>query len=99
MRGDALAVESSVSLIANATSLGGVRSTIESRRRWEGERVPEGLLRLSVGLEDVDELWADLEQALASAARAGGGTRTHGPRLTNPLLYQLSYSGADEVPD
>ena len=26
---------------------------------------PEGLLRLSVGLEDVDELWADLEQALA----------------------------------
>ena len=51
-------------LIANATSLGGVRSTIESRRRWEAERVPEGLLRLSVGLEDVDDLWADLEQAL-----------------------------------
>jgi len=66
VRGDALAVERSVSLIANATSLGGVRSTIESRRRWEGERVPEGLLRLSVGLEDVDALWADLEQALAS---------------------------------
>ena len=67
VRGDALAVERSVSLIANATSLGGVRSTIESRRRWEGERVPEGLLRLSVGLEDVDELWADLEQALEHA--------------------------------
>ena len=64
VRGDALAVERSVSLIANATSLGGVRSTIESRRRWEGERVPEGLLRLSVGLEDPDALWADLEQAL-----------------------------------
>ena len=67
VRGDAVAVESSTSLIANATSLGGVRSTIESRRRWEGERVPEGLLRLSVGLEDVGALWADLEQALARA--------------------------------
>jgi cystathionine gamma-synthase len=58
-------VETSVSLIANATSLGGTESLLESRRRWEGERVPEGLLRLSVGLEDVDELWTDLEQALS----------------------------------
>ena len=39
---------------------------MESRRRWEGDRVPENLLRLSVGLEDVNKLWADLEQALAS---------------------------------
>jgi cystathionine gamma-synthase len=38
---------------------------LESRTRWEGDRVPPGLLRLSVGLEDVDDLWADLEQALA----------------------------------
>ena len=51
----------------NATSLGGVHSTMESRHRWEGDRIPRGLLRLSVGLEDVDELWADLEQALAHA--------------------------------
>jgi len=65
--GDAQAVERSVRVITNATSLGGVESLIESRRRWEGERVPENLLRLSVGLEDVDELWADLEQALANA--------------------------------
>ena len=57
-------VETSTRLITNATSLGGVKSTMESRHRWEGDRVPEGLLRLSVGLEDVDELWADLEQAL-----------------------------------
>jgi cystathionine gamma-synthase len=64
VRGDPRAVETSVRLIANATSLGSTRSTIESRRRWEGERVPEELLRLSVGLEDVDALWADLEQAL-----------------------------------
>jgi cystathionine gamma-synthase len=62
--GEALAVETSTKLITNATSLGGVESTMESRRRWEGERVPENLLRLSVGLEDVDDLWSDLEQAL-----------------------------------
>ena len=58
-------VETSVRLITNATSLGGTESLLESRRRWEGERVPAGLLRLSVGLEDPEELWADLEQALA----------------------------------
>jgi cystathionine gamma-synthase len=62
---DARKVETSLRLIANATSLGGTESLLESRRRWEGERVPEGLLRLSVGLEAPDELWADLEQALA----------------------------------
>ncbi len=39
---------------------------MESRHRWEGDRVPENLLRLSVGLEDVEELWADLEQALSA---------------------------------
>jgi len=54
-------------VIENTTSLGGARSKIESRHRWEGDRCPTGLLRLSVGLEDVDELWADLEQALAQA--------------------------------
>jgi cystathionine gamma-synthase len=59
-------VESSTRLIANATSLGGVDTTIEGRFRWEGDRVPPGLLRLSVGLEDVEALWADLEQALAA---------------------------------
>jgi cystathionine gamma-synthase len=62
---DARAVETSTRLIVNATSLGGDVSTMESRYRWEGERVPKGLLRLAVGLEDVDELWADLEHALA----------------------------------
>jgi cystathionine gamma-synthase len=67
VRGDAGRVETSVRLIGNATSLGGVDSVLESRRRWEGDRVPENLLRLSVGLEDVDELWADLEQALRQA--------------------------------
>ena len=57
-------VETSLREIKNATSLGGVESVLESRTRWEGDRVPAGLLRLSVGLEDADELWRDLERAL-----------------------------------
>jgi cystathionine gamma-synthase len=60
----AQAVETSTKLIANMTSLGGVTSRTEARARWEGARVPAGLLRLSVGLEMADALWADLEQAL-----------------------------------
>jgi cystathionine gamma-synthase len=63
----ARAVESSTRLIVNATSLGGTTSKLESRHRWEGERCPPGLLRLSVGLEDPDDLWADLDQALSRA--------------------------------
>jgi len=63
----ARAVETSLRLIVNQTSLGGVESSLESRHRWEGNRVPEGLLRLSVGVEDVEDLWADLEGALARA--------------------------------
>ena len=57
-------VERSVRSIKNATSLGGTRSVLETRARWEGDRVPENLVRLSVGLEDPGEIWADLEQAL-----------------------------------
>ncbi len=52
-----------------ATSLGGVESTFERRRRWAGESptVAEGLVRLSVGIEHVEDLWDDLAQALAAA--------------------------------
>jgi cystathionine gamma-synthase len=64
----AAAVERSLRLIENATSLGGVASTLEARSRWEPERVPPGLLRLSAGLEDVEDLWADLVQALGAGA-------------------------------
>ncbi len=63
----ARAVETSLRLITNATSLGGVDSVLEARARWEADRVPPGLLRLSVGLEPVEELWTDLAQALESA--------------------------------
>ncbi|GAB3543567.1 aminotransferase class I/II-fold pyridoxal phosphate-dependent enzyme [Arthrobacter tecti] len=53
-----------------ATSLGGVESLVERRRRQPGEplTVPEALVRLSVGIENVEDLWADLDQALSSAA-------------------------------
>ena len=65
---DAREIETATTLIANQTSLGGVRSSLESRWRWEGDRIPRGLLRLSVGLEDAEDLWADLDTALARAA-------------------------------
>jgi cystathionine gamma-synthase len=50
----------------HATSLGGVESSLERRRRWAGEprTVPENLVRLSVGIEDVEDLWRDLSSAL-----------------------------------
>ncbi|MGC9221220.1 MAG: trans-sulfuration enzyme family protein [Solirubrobacteraceae bacterium] len=57
-------VERSLKLIVNATSLGGAASTLEARSRWEGDRVPPGLVRLSVGLEDVEDIWEDLAQSL-----------------------------------
>ncbi|MFI2294532.1 trans-sulfuration enzyme family protein [Isoptericola sp. NPDC019571] len=64
------AVVAAVRLWVPATSLGGVESTLERRRRFatESRTVPEDLLRLSVGVEDVEDLWADLDQALRSGA-------------------------------
>ena len=56
-------------LITNATSLGGVESIWERRRRWatESASVPENLIRFSVGIENVDDLWADIEHAFTAA--------------------------------
>ena len=53
-------------LITHATSLGGIESLWERRRRWalESPSVPEQLIRLSVGCEHVDDLWEDIQQAL-----------------------------------
>jgi cystathionine gamma-synthase len=69
VHGDAAAAErvsTSTRLWVHATSLGGLESTLERRRRWPSEPpgVPETLLRLSVGIEDVEDLWADLDAAL-----------------------------------
>ncbi|MFF3038448.1 trans-sulfuration enzyme family protein [Arthrobacter citreus] len=60
------AVTEKVELWLPATSLGGVESLIERRRRQPAEpvSVPENLLRLSVGIENVEDLWRDLDQAL-----------------------------------
>jgi cystathionine gamma-synthase len=54
-------------VIVPATSLGGVESLAEHRKTVEGpgSPVPDNLVRLSVGIEHVDDLIADLEQALA----------------------------------
>ena len=53
-------------LWVHATSLGGVESMLERRKRWAAELdvVPEGLVRLSVGVEHVEDLWSDLERSL-----------------------------------
>lgn len=63
---DADKICESTLLAANATSLGGVETLLERRRRWSHENVavPENLIRLSVGIENVEDLWADLDQAL-----------------------------------
>jgi cystathionine gamma-synthase len=68
----AIATAANVELWKRATSLGGVESLIEHRASVEGAGtpVPPDLLRLSVGIEDADELIADLDQALAAAHRA-----------------------------
>jgi cystathionine gamma-synthase len=56
----------STELWVYTTSLGGVESTFERRRRWKSEpaTIPDALVRLSVGIEDVEDLWGDLAQAL-----------------------------------
>lgn len=55
-----------VEIFTHATSVGGVESLIERRKRWsaESDLVPESLVRISVGIEDVEDLWHDLSQAL-----------------------------------
>jgi cystathionine gamma-synthase len=67
-RADALV--DALRVLTHATSLGGVETTLERRARYPAERgvVPEDLLRVSVGCEHVEDLWADLRQALARTA-------------------------------
>jgi len=58
-----------VRLAVHATSLGGVETTLERRQKYAGDAaVDPGLIRLSVGIEDPEDLWADLSQALASVS-------------------------------
>jgi len=66
----AIAVAASVQLWQRATSFGGIESLIEHRASIEGEGspCPDDLLRLSVGLEDADDLYFDLARALATVS-------------------------------
>ena len=58
----------STSLISNATSLGGVETTWERRRRWpsESESISEHLVRLSVGCEHIEDLWSDISKSIST---------------------------------
>lgn len=73
LRGDAAfadAICQNIKLIHHATSLGAVESTMERRAAVPGqEHLPPSLLRLSVGIEDADDLWDDLDAAIRSAAQ------------------------------
>ena len=53
-------------LVTYATSLGGVESLWERRQRWgsEAPSIPDNLVRISVGIEEIEDLWADIDQAL-----------------------------------
>jgi len=73
-RADALV--DGVEVLTHATSLGGVETTLERRARYPAERdIPEDLLRVSVGCEHVEDLWADLERALARSRDCVGVAR------------------------
>jgi cystathionine gamma-lyase len=51
-------------LVIESTSFGGVHTSAERRARWGTDDVPEGFIRLSLGIEDLDDLRADIEHAL-----------------------------------
>ena len=69
-----------------ATSLGGVESLIERRARWAGEVADPALVRCSVGIEALEDLWADLEQALEGVGESGnwGVGKPEPPRHPEP---------------
>jgi cystathionine gamma-synthase len=68
LRGGAAAADDAcrnVRLVVPATSLGGVETSMERRQKYAGDaHVPPGLIRMSAGIEHVDDVWADLAQAL-----------------------------------
>ena len=62
------AVCAGVRVAVAATSLGGVETTLERRAKLAGQgHIPAGLIRMSVGIEHVEDLWADLDRALTAA--------------------------------
>jgi len=92
----ARAVAAEVKVFKRATSLGGVESLIEHRASIEGPAtpVPDDLLRLSIGLEAVDDLIADLEQALD---RLPGNIATHEPSEEVPVASMIEQVLDDHI--
>ena len=82
------ALARSTRLVVHATSLGGIETTIERRAKWPGEVAPAALLRLSVGCEDIEDLWDDLAHALkvASAIQRVDATQCRSNRRDAPTL-------------
>ncbi len=69
-RGHAERFLASLRLATEATSFGSVLSTAERRGRWGGDAVPEGFVRFSVGVEDAEDIVADVLRALDAADRS-----------------------------
>jgi cystathionine gamma-lyase len=59
-------------MILQATSFGGVHTTVERRARWGGDAIPDGFIRLSAGCEDAQDLLDDITQALDTLSAARG---------------------------
>jgi len=79
VRGGASSAEAAANttrLIVHATSLGGVETSMERRAKWPGDEASPSLLRLSVGCEDVEDLWADLRHCLHAAGKVRQGMGT-----------------------
>ena len=70
------AAANSTRLIVHATSLGGIESSMERRAKWSGDESAPSLLRLSVGCEDVEDLWSDLQRCLDISGEVRGGLGT-----------------------
>lgn len=68
-RGTAERFLAAAELVTEATSFGGMTTTAERRGRWGLDAVPEGLIRLSAGCEDIDDLIGDMGRALETAVR------------------------------
>lgn len=57
-------------LVHEATSFGGIHTSAECRKRWGGDAVSDGFIRMSIGVEDVDDLLDDLRSALDQVSRS-----------------------------
>ena len=95
-------------MIQHATSLGAVESTIERRACISGqEHLPPTLLRLSVGIEAVEDIWADLDQALRATAQELGvkagqmfqpiRVAVSGSAVSPPIFESLEFLGREKT--